>query len=324
MRLWRTLRQIPELILLLAGLLTIPWLPRRCVVGLASGLGSLAYRLGGRLRRVGRANLDIVFGSNASNADRERWLRASFGSFALVILDLFWFAVRTRRRSGRWIQWDNSMSVFSRPPVIGVSAHLGNWEMLGFVLLQLGGSCLAVAAPLMNPLADWFLNLIRRGSGERTVRKQGSLRSIFRELKNGRNVALVVDQNVVPRDGGVFMDVFGVPALVSPSPAELSARTGAPIAVMFCIPDGTGQYHAYASESVRAADERGVMETTRQIELLLESEIRKHPECWLWTYKRWHYRAEGTAAAGFPYYTRILPKAKMGVRAVLQEKGETA
>jgi len=324
MSLWRTIRQVPEFVLLLTGFLVIPWLPRRAVLALASGLGSLAFCLGARLRSVGRANLDVVFGNSATDSDKEMWLRASFGSFALVILDLFWFAFRTRARSDRWIRWDDSMSVFSKPPVIGVTAHFGNWEALGFVLLRLGGSCLAVAAPLMNPLADWFLNLMRRGSGERTTRKQGSLRPLFRELRNGRNVALVVDQNVVPRDGGVFIDVFGVPALVSPSPAQLSARTGAPVVAMFCIPDGTGHYGAYATEPVRVGSENEVMDATRQIELLLEKEIRKHPGCWLWMYKRWHYRAEGTSVAGYPYYTRVLPPAKMGDRAGVHEEGELA
>ena len=85
---WRRLRQALEAPLMRLGLAVVPRLPRGAVRALARGLGTAAYAVSARSRRLGRENLDLAFGGTKTAAEKRRILRRSLQNFSLVMLDL--------------------------------------------------------------------------------------------------------------------------------------------------------------------------------------------------------------------------------------------
>ena len=301
-------RNAGEFMLVGLALGVVPFLPRRMVVGLARGLGALAYRVARQTRRLALANLELAFGSTLTAEQRESVARSAFQTFGLTLFDLFWFRRFTRSRVTKWVRFDASMDrYFDDGASIGVTAHFGNWEVMGLAAAVRGKPPVSVAAPLMNPAVDRILMRERQRTGQEVIPREGAAKGILRALRSGRGVAVLLDQNTHPRDGGVFVPFFGKAVPVSRVPAALAIRTGTPVLFCFCVPDSRGAYTAYSRDPLNPSSLGGDEEAvTRTILAAIEAEVRQNPGCWLWMYKRWKMIPPGEAVDGYPYYARPL------------------
>jgi len=306
MKLWKKTRQVGESLLLLLGLLIIPFLPRRVVVFLAACSGAAAYRLCRGLRRIALANLEIAYGANIDVARREQIARDSFRTFALVALDLFWFSLFGKQRFQKYIEYDDSFLAVAQCPdsLVAVTAHIGNWEILGQSLAASGKHIVSVATPLKNPFADWLVNRARRAAGQIIQPREGALKQLLRELRNNALVALVADQNTPPTEGGIFVEFLGLPVPVTKAPAFLTLRSPSKLTTIgYSVPQQGGYYKAFATP-ICPLKAITIEEGTREISTGLEDIIRAHPGNWLWMYKRWKYIPEGANVDAYPFYAR--------------------
>ncbi len=298
-------RQLGERFLTRLGAALLPWLPRRAVVALARGLGTAAYLLARRERRVALANLDLAFGAALTPARRSAIARSAFQSFALLVLDLFWFSRRTEARVRRHVHMDPSMrAVFEPGAVVVVSGHLGNWEALGLAVGLSRVTICSVATPVANPAVDQLLIDVRELTGQRIVPRQGALRVLLQVIRQQGKVALLLDQNTLPEEGGTFVSFFGLPVAVSRAAATICARSRAPVCLTWCLADGRGSYTGHGL--CVAPDDPAVKREglTQHLTRLLEQRIREHPEQWLWSYKRWKFIPPGASAERYPFYAR--------------------
>ncbi|HEY8241304.1 MAG TPA: lysophospholipid acyltransferase family protein, partial [Kiritimatiellia bacterium] len=171
----------------------------------------------------------------------------------------------------------------------------------------------SVAAPLDNESLDNIFNRLRETTGQRVVSKHGAIRSLLRVLKDGGKVGLVLDQNTKPAEGGLFVDFFGMPVPVSSAPAALALRTGSDLYLGACLPDGRGGYEVTSplllpAPGPCANETEQIQAFTQLITRAVEDLVRKHPEHWLWTYKRWKYVGPGRRRDEYPFYAKELPQ----------------
>lgn len=315
MKLRRQLRVLVELPLICLAWCTIPMLPRRAVVGLAAWCGRAAFALAPGLRRVALANLDTAYGDSLSAAEKRRIVVQSHATSALLMLDLFWFSWFCRRRLTKWVTIDPSfLSALTRAPLAMVTGHLGNWEVAGLAVALHGVPLLSVAARVKSPVAEFVMRRVRRQTGQKIVLRKGAMRAMVRELRQKGRIALLIDQNVHPNNGGVFVNFFGLPVPVSPAASVLCARTGAAAVVVCFLPDERGHYLGF-SRSAMTVGEGGVPESeaTQRMTDELEGMIRENPGRWLWAYKRWRYVPPGADRSRYPFYAEPWePRAKTG------------
>lgn len=305
-----------EAMALRLGLLIIPRLPRPALRALAAGAGSIAYAFCRKLRRIALANLDIAFGKHKSKAELREIARKSFLSAAMVVLDFLWFTRNTAARMANHVVVDNSYGdELGSSAFIGVTAHFGNWELISTATAATGTRHVAVFAELKNPYVTPFLKKLRNAEGVATIRRQGAIRGMLKALRKGECVALLLDQNVLPSDGGLFVDFFGLPAPMSRAAGLLSEKTGASVIVCFCMLLPNGNYRVYSPTKLapsrndqrelnRQGREDDAVVTTRSIAKTFETEIALHPEQWLWMYKRWKFIAPGMPREAYPFYSR--------------------
>jgi KDO2-lipid IV(A) lauroyltransferase len=129
----------------------------------------------------------------------------------------------------------------------------------------------------------------RQRFGIREVHKQGAARQIFRVVREGGRVGMVIDQRVRPGQG-IVLPFLGHPALVTPLPASVSLRTGAPVVPIFGWPERRGHYRVELGEPIHPGEGRGdeaVAALTARYLAVLEDAIRRRPEQWLWMHRRW-------------------------------------
>ena len=309
MKLRKKIRRIPESILLCMGFLVVPFIPRRGIVWLAGLLGRAGLTLSTRSRRVALANLDAAYGDGLTQEEKLRIAREAFRTFCLVTLDYFWFAFFTRQRIRAHVRFDATFERYRETrPGISVTAHLGNWEVMGLAAALDGPPAVSVAASIKNPLADLFLSRVRRITGQGIEARRGAVRRIIGVLRNGGRAAFLMDQNTLPSEGGVFVDFFGLAVPVSNAVALLARRTGTAIVMPYCLVDGAGEYTIHVSTVFHAeTGSHADALTTQRITHEIETLVRRYPGQWLWIYKRWKFLPPDGDRHGYPYYSRTDP-----------------
>lgn len=266
---------------------------RREALGLA--LGRIAYFADSRHRRVALENLREAFPD--WTADRVR--RTALGAFAhlgrllLEILEIHKEPSALLRRT-RIEGWEHlEAAARSGKGYFLVSAHFGNWERVAWLQAALGFPLWMVTRPLDNPLLEAFLAARREATGNRVVHKRRAVREMVKGLKEGRGIALVVDQNF-GEAGGVFVPFFGRPAATTPVLGSLARRLGPVVLPVFAFPEPEGAYRVVYGPPVevpRTSDpEADAREVTREATARIEAAVRACPTAWFWMHRRWRTR----------------------------------
>jgi len=283
----------------------VPRFSRAMVLRLAHWAGWLAFFFARKDSRIARANLDLAFGAALSEREKRVIVRKVFSTFVLTGLDYFWFSVDRKTRLEKWVVVEDSARQWLRKgAMVAVTAHFGNWEILGLITVQSGSQIASVAKPVKNPLIDAEINRVRTLSGQSIIPREGAIRALVRVLKQEGTVALLLDQDTLPSDGGVFVPFFGVPVPVATAAAGLALKLKVPVLMAFCICNDKGVYRCYVPDVFLPEDIAGqsAEEETVRITRCLEGEIRRHPGYWLWSYKRWKRRFPGVDPSRYPFY----------------------
>jgi KDO2-lipid IV(A) lauroyltransferase len=132
----------------------------------------------------------------------------------------------------------------------------------------------------------------------------------MKALREGYQLATLIDQNTRVRDGGIFVDFFGLPVPTSRAPAMFARKLNAWVAVGGCVRQGR-EYKLFLRELPRPAAEYPDDESLIQdLMHLTEDIVREHPEQYLWIYERWRYipaDASPELAARYPFYATKAP-----------------
>ena len=125
---------------------------------------------------------------------------------------------------------------------------------------------------------------------------------MLKVLREGKMVAMLLDQDTRVQEGGVFVDFFGLPVPISQAAASLSARLNIPVVLAFCRCDARGHYRAYSRAPLQPGPGESAVAFTQRVAASVEEEIRQQPGEWLWMYKRWKRKAPGTPPERYPFY----------------------
>jgi KDO2-lipid IV(A) lauroyltransferase len=274
-------------------------LPRPAARATARALGRWITLALPRRRRILRSNLAAAF-PDASATEREALARASaesLGAAFAEFLEVGGMSGEEIRRRIR-VEGEENLRAARRlgRGVFLLSAHLGGWELGAIRAGMLGEPISPVVRPLDNPLLERELSRRRTRFGNRPIAKRDAARDVLRALKRRGTVAILIDQNVLPREA-VFVPFFGRLAATTPALARFQIATGAPVVPVFTWPQGEGRYLlafeppilAEEFEGAGGRDEAVRRATARYMEVT-EAAIRKNPSAWLWMHDRWRTR----------------------------------
>ena len=282
----------------------IPRLSRRRVLSFAHWLGGVAMRLDRRGTRHMAANLNLIYGPAADPEERRRFMRRVWDHSALVVIDCFWFLRDTHRRVTEWVEIDDTLKAISRGTegCAAITAHLGNWELAAHAMCEDGRKLTSVFAPIGTPYTQKKLLASREVSGQHLVPKQGAVLNLLRCYRDRQIIGLLLDQYTKVTEGGMFVDILGVPAPISRIAGTIHARCGCPLFVAACIHLGGGRYKAMTFAHLPGGSGLSEEETTRWLADRMSEMIRKYPDQWLWMYRRWRHIRPGDDPSRYPYY----------------------
>jgi len=211
-------------------------LPNRLVYGIAVFLADLHYFFAFRDRRFVKANLKVIF-PEKENRELRKISKLVFRNFAKYLADFFRFERLNRRYIDKNIKLENlhyfDQALKTGQGVVVLTAHLGNWELGGVVLAQLGYPFWAVALSHKNKKVNDFFVAQRAVKGVNVIAMGKAVRSCISEIKKNHMVALVGDRDFTEK--GIIIDFFNKPTHFPEGPAALALMTGASIIPGFML-----------------------------------------------------------------------------------------
>jgi KDO2-lipid IV(A) lauroyltransferase len=298
-----TIRQRFEFLgLRLAGQL-VRWLPHRCLVWFAAPIGSLAYRLDPRGRRVSMQNLDSAFGESINLRAKKRIAESGYRSFARTMFELFWSPNLTPKNAGKIFRTEGLAAGKTTVPTIYVTTHFSNFEWLGQNIRFFHGPGIIVAQRLKNPLLGKYFDRLRGSTGHTIIPQERAIARMLKHLKSGGYFCAVVDLNLDPDEASVIIDEFsGLKTCVTQMHAALALHTGARVVPAECQPQPDGTYRMIYHKPLEYPPDATPAEIAQQCWDVLEPGIRAAPECWLWSYKHWRFKPSGANMERYPNY----------------------
>ncbi|WP_024353373.1 lysophospholipid acyltransferase family protein [Brevundimonas naejangsanensis] len=174
-------------------------------------------------------------------------------------------------------------------PVVLISGHLANFEVMAAVIMAAGVPCQVTYRAANNPYVDALIRQSRERYGIKLFAPKGDgTRELMAGMKRGESIALLVDQKY---SQGPEVEFFGQPVNASPGAARMALKFGTVMQPLSVVRLPGVRFRVTAHEPIavpdtgdKAADVRaGVLAANR----FVEDRVREHPVDWFWVHKRW-------------------------------------
>jgi len=261
-------------------------------------IGRLGWAAARRDRRRTLDHLAIAFPDAAPEA-RRRLARASFLHFGCMLAEALWIASRgaeevlRRVRFEGWNEIERARAT-SRPMLV-VTGHCGNWELLAAALNARGLGMAVVARELDDPGLNTRLLALRERFGTRTILRgtPGAARQLLKTLRAGGALGMLIDQDT--KVEGVWVDFFGRPAYTPVGAADMALRLGATVLPTFIQRLADGSHLAHVEPPLALPSDPTA--ATAAMTAAIEAQIRRVPEQWVWLHRRWRRQPPAGSAA---------------------------
>ena len=184
-----------------------------------------------------------------------------------------------------------------RKGIVFVSGHMGNWEVMGAVMGQLGAPVHAIYRPLDNLYLDRWMRDYRKSFSFFLVAKHGALPALIRAMRRGEHPGFLIDQHA--GSTGTWIDFMGHPASTRLSAGALAKKFERPIIAGYTMRRRDPLKFAVRFELVARPDpqldkDEDVLRMTEAINESFGRQIRSLPEQWLWMHRRWRPQTQET------------------------------
>tara|TARA_B100001540_G_C15659371_1_gene574797 strand:- start:51 stop:926 length:876 start_codon:yes stop_codon:yes gene_type:complete len=175
-------------------------------------------------------------------------------------------------------------------PVIFVSGHFANYELMAMELEKRGIDLAAIYRPLNNIFLNPFMVYLRKKYICKNQIKKGlgGTREIVNFVKQNNSIALMVDQRVGESERYPF---FNIPAHTTTIPAQLALKFNLNIVPIYLERRQDNTFFMEVSQPIEVNKTKNLDEDkkkiTIQINKVIEKMLLKNPTQWIWTHNRW-------------------------------------
>lgn len=268
-------------------------IPLRIGRFLGRTLGRLAWHVARRERRKALANIAIAF-PEWSDAKRKETIRAMFRHMGMSLFEIAWLPNLKQEGGVTTTLFEGAEEVMAQIDagrgVIIFTAHCGNWEWLACGTGLFGRPTSVLQRERDQPELNRYITDLRANAGVHSIDRgsASSARDMMRIIKHGGILAFLVDQNL--RTESVKVPFFGRPAPTPIGPAKLAIRTEALVSITFTerLPDGRHLIRYLPPIQCKRSDDPAAL--VAHATTLIEEQIRRVPEQWVWMHDRWKER----------------------------------
>ncbi|MDB5032219.1 lysophospholipid acyltransferase family protein [Mucilaginibacter sp.] len=252
------------------------------------------YYIIGYRRKVAQENLQNAF-PEKSAAERHDIEKKYFRYLADLIMETIKMISISQEELKRRVIDTNPTTVLmylkKGKSVTAVSGHYCNWEMAGLEF-SVFTKFFVIYKPLSNAIFDEFFIKIRSRFGSIPVPMKQTLRKMI-EFKNEPTVAVFAgDQTPVKEESNYFTNFLNQPTAVFQG-IEKVAKLIDSVVIFYDMRRVKRGYYTYTVVPlVENAKASAPHEITNAHVQYLESMIRREPQYWLWSHRRWKFKPQ--------------------------------
>ena len=171
-------------------------------------------------------------------------------------------------------------------PVIFVSGHFNNFELMAMQIEKSGINLVAIYRPLNNKFLNFIMEKIRKkyickNQIEKGISGTKQLLSFF---KKKTSIALMIDQRV---SEGIKSNFFRNEAFTTTIPAQFVKKFKCKIVPIYIERTHDVNFRMTIHEPLQFSENETIESITLSLNILLEKMISKKPEEWIWSHNRW-------------------------------------
>ncbi len=175
-------------------------------------------------------------------------------------------------------------------PVIFISGHFGNFELMAMELEKRNINLAAIYRPLNNIFLNPLMVFLRKKYICKNQIKKGlsGTREVISFIKKNYSVALMVDQRVGESERYPF---FNIPAHTTTIPAQLALKFNLDIVPIYLERKINNSFVMEVLDPIKITrtdnPEEDKKIITIKINETIEKMVLKNPGQWIWTHSRW-------------------------------------
>ena len=227
------------------------------------------------------------FDSNLTNEQRKNIISSMWENYGITFIEYIFLSLfKEKNDLVEVTRSDILKKISSNKPVIFVSGHFSNFELMSMEITKRK----VKLATIYRPLNNFFLNPLMEYIRKKYVCKNqikkgiGGVKESIQYIKAGYSIALMIDQRV---SEGERLNFFNQPALTTTLPAQLALKFELPIIPVFIKRRQNGKYKIEFYDEIISKNFKNKIVLTQKLNSILEEMIKKNPKEWIWTHNRW-------------------------------------
>lgn len=268
-----------------------PWI----LYGLSDVLCFVLYDVAGYRRKVTEMNLAKSF-PEKTLAERKIIMRKFYHFLCDFFLETFKTLTMSRVYAAKHCSFDSAaLALFNRyyasgKSIIVVMGHFGNWEWAGQAFsLQCKQHLLAIYHPLSNSYYNRLIINMRSRFGTQPVEMEETFKTMVRLRQEVTTTAFIADQTPPP-DKAYWTTFLNQDTPVYKGTEVIARKLNYPVVFASVRRVQRGSYKIFVETLFENPSQTADGEITESHTRKLETEIKRQPEIWLWSHRRWKHK----------------------------------
>ena len=171
-------------------------------------------------------------------------------------------------------------------PVIFISGHFNNFELMAMQIEKSGVDLAAIYRPLNNKFLNFVMERIRKKYICKNQIKKGisGTKQLLLFFKKKTSIALMIDQRV---SQGIKSNFFGCEAFTTTIPAQFVKKFKCRVVPIYIERIKDINFKLTIHEPLVYSENDSIETITLHLNQILEKLILKNPAQWIWSHNRW-------------------------------------
>ena len=171
-------------------------------------------------------------------------------------------------------------------PVIFVSGHFNNFELMALHIEKSDIDLAAIYRPLNNKFLNFIMERVRKKYICKNQIKKGisGTKKLLTFFKKKTSIALMIDQRV---SQGIKSNFFNYECFTTTIPAQFVKKFKCKVVPIYIERTLDTNFQLTIHEPIEYSGDETIESITVNLNSLLEKMILKNPEQWIWSHNRW-------------------------------------
>ena len=242
-----------------------------------------------RSKKIIENNISVVF-SQSDTEFKKRIMKSMWQGYGKILAEYVFIKNFRNIKADKFLEIKGQEILdeikISKKPVIFISGHFDNFELMAMHIERSGIDLAAIYRPLnnifLNPLME---NIRKKYICSKQIKKGISgTKEILKHFNSGTSIALMIDQRVTQGTRSLF---FNKEALTTTIPAQFVKKFKCKIIPIHIERKSNENFILEVMKPLVFENNQKTENITLKLNQTLEKMILKNPNQWIWSHNRW-------------------------------------